>query len=93
MHPAPRVSTLHTHMHAAECDQIVAASTPRLERSSVVAAAKSDAANTTKLEESNIRTSWGMFYAREENALIKSEFKQRRGGTAGGTTVCHKSQR
>jgi hypothetical protein len=54
-----------------ECDEIIKLASPRLERGVVVDNAKSDAAHTTKLNPSSIRTSHGMFFARGENEVVQ----------------------
>jgi hypothetical protein len=56
-----------------ECDKIIALAAPRLQRSVIVEADKSDKANTTKMAPSKIRTSDGMFFARGENDVVKGK--------------------
>lgn len=46
---------------------------PRLVRSGVVEAAESDKHNNTVESVDKIRTSYGMFFSRGENELIKRE--------------------
>jgi hypothetical protein len=59
-----------------ECDEIVKQATPRLAPVGVVSVEKSDQEQGTRTETSKIRTSWGMFFARGENDLIKGEWVQ-----------------
>jgi hypothetical protein len=58
---------------AEECDSIMKLAEPRLQRSNVVSAAKSDATHSTTTEMSKIRTSDGMFFSRGENEVLKGE--------------------
>jgi hypothetical protein len=71
---------------AEECDAIVDAAEPRLQHSSVVAAAKSDAApnaaHKTVTELNKIRTSDGMFFVREESPLIAGVCAEQAGSNA-----------
>lgn len=79
---SPLTTKTHTTLHsvcpvslfAEECDYVIAKATPRLSRSQVVSSTKSDSVNSTVEELSDIRTSQGMFFEREEDEMIKCEW-------------------